>query len=156
MTLTAAELLAGADLEFQVTVPAAVLAPAGGAPLPDVGTVTLRPLRVADLEVIGRAAQEGPQLYGTLMVQRALVAPELTIPQVAALHAGLVHFLLGEVNRISGLDGAAEVVAEALEAPLTQAAYVLARAYGWTPAEVNALTLGQVLLHLELLHRDQR
>ena len=90
------------------------------------------------------------------MVQRALVAPELTIPQVAALHAGLVHFLLGEVNRISGLDGAAEVVAEALEAPLTQAAYVLARAYGWTPAEVNALTLGQVLLHLELLHRDQR
>lgn len=156
MTLSASDLLAGAELQFTIVVPPSVLAPGGGGALPEGGSVTLRPLTIADLEVVGRAARESQQLFATLMVQRALVSPALTIPQVAALHAGLVHFLLGEVNRISGLDGAAELTTEALEAPLAQAAYVLARAYGWTPAEVNALTVGQVLLHLELLHRDER
>jgi hypothetical protein len=88
------------------------------------------------------------------MVQRALVEPTLTIPQVAALPAGLVHYLLREVNRVSGLDDAGQAVASALEAPIAQAAFVLTRAFGWTPAQVNELTLGQVLLHLELLHRE--
>jgi hypothetical protein len=139
-------------------VPAEFLAPADARELGGEGrsTVRLRPLRISDLQRINRAANEQDALFATLMVQRALVEPELTVPQVATMAAGLVHFLLGEVNRVSGLDGAAATIASALEAPLAQAAFVLSKAFGWTPAEVNDLTLGQVLLHLELLHRERQ
>lgn len=156
MSLSAEQLLAGADLTVEVEVPTGLLAAAEGVDAPERPTVRLRPLRVSDLQVVGRAAEESDQLFATLLVQRALLEPALSIPQVAALPAGLVHFLVGEVNRVSGLDGAADAVASALEAPVAQAAFVLSRAFGWTPAEVNDLTLGQVLLHLELLHREQQ
>jgi hypothetical protein len=43
----------------------------------------------------------------------------------------------------------------ALKAPLTKACFVLAREFGWTPAECAALTLGQILLYLEMLARQQ-
>lgn len=163
MTLTAEQLLAGAELVFEVEVPAALVAAGSDATAPGASggrehgpwTVRLRPLRVSDLQTVGRAAAESDQLFATLMVQRALVEPALSVAQVAAMPAGLVHHLLGEVNRCSGLDGAAETTAAALEAPVAQAAFLLAKAFGWTPTEVNELTLGQVLLYLELLRRDQ-
>jgi hypothetical protein len=152
--LSAEELLAGAELTYDVVVPSDLLAPALTGTGDEQPTIRLRPLRISDLQVIDRAAADQDQLYATLMVQRALVEPTLTIPQVAALPAGLVHHLLREVNRVSGLDDAGQAVASALEAPIAQAAFVLTRAFGWTPAQVNELTLGQVLLHLELLHRE--
>ena len=34
------------------------------------------------------------------MVQRALVEPEMSVAQVAAMHAGLVQYLLEQVNQI--------------------------------------------------------
>jgi hypothetical protein len=170
VTLVAEELLAGGSLEFEVEVPDEVLRPAGsrtptsapssaphegGAPADDdravPARVRLRPLTIADLQLVTRAAAEQETLLATLMVQRALVEPELTIAQVASMHAGLVHHLLDEVNRISGITSSAAQLADAARAPIARAAYLLAREYGWSPQVINELTLGQVLLHLELL-----
>jgi len=149
--LSPEELLAGSSLTYDVEVPAAVLQPTA----PDAGAeprkVRLRPLTVADLQLVSRAAKENDTLIGMLMVQRALIEPQLSVAQVAALHAGLVEFLAQEVNRVSGLSTSSRDVSTALEAPLVRAAVVLAREYGWTPQQVNELTLGQVLLHLGLI-----
>lgn len=150
--LTAEELLAGSSLTFEVEVPESVLQPAHGsaAGLAE-RCVRLRPLTVADLQLVVRAAKENDSLLGTLMVQRALVEPALSIADVAALHVGLVQHLLGEVNRISGIDATSAELTEVKDAPLARAAFILAREFGWTPDEIGELTLGQVLLHLQLL-----
>ncbi len=44
----------------------------------------------------------------------------------------------------------------ARSSPLVRAAYRLARAFGWTPRQVQAMTLGQVALYLELLDAEGR
>jgi len=162
--LSGEELLAGSSLTYEITVPAQVLRPAlkdPGARAPaepsdgDARTVRLRPLTVRDLQRISRAAKESDSLVATLMVQQALVEPTMSVAQVAALHVGLVQFLLQNVNRISGIAATADELAEALDAPLVRAAFVLAREFGWTPQQVQELTLGQILLHLEMLTLDR-
>jgi hypothetical protein len=156
--LSPEELLAGSALTYEVVVPAKVLQPGGsaanGAAHDD--TVRLRPLTVADLQLISRAAKENDGLLAALMVQRALVEPAMTVAQVSAAHAGLVEYLLGEVNRISGISGGAADSLAAREAPLVKAAFVLAQEFGWTPQQVSELTLGQVLLHLSMLREKPR
>jgi hypothetical protein len=155
VTLSAEELLAGSSLTYEVTIPPGVLAPADGRALPaGAASVTLRPLTVRDLQLVTRAARDSDTLVATLMVQRALVAPEMTVAQVAGLHVGLVQFLLHEVNRLSGITATAAELNEVSEAPIARAAFVLTREFGWTPQQVNELTLGQVLLHLQML-RDK-
>jgi hypothetical protein len=155
--LSAEELLAGSVLTFAVEVPAAVLHPGKGAgqgagnDAGEGGEVQLRPLTVRDLQLVSRAARESDSLLATLMVQRALVEPGMSVAQVSALPVGLVQFLLHHVNRISGIAATSDQLAEAAEAPLAKAAFVLAREFGWTPQEVGELTLGQVLLHLQML-----
>jgi len=146
--LTADELLAGAALSFEVEVPATLIAPGR---LGDAGRVRLRPLTVRDLQLISRAARENDMLTGALMVQAALAEPALTLPQVNALPAGLMEFLLGEVNRVSGLAVEPAALEAAAEAPIARAAQVLAARFGWTPEQIGALTLGQILLHLQML-----
>jgi hypothetical protein len=147
--LSAEELLAGSDLTFTVEVPGAVLRAGGdGAG----GTVEIHPLTVRDLQLVSRAARESDSLLAALMVQRALVAPALSVAQVSALPVGVLQFLLHHVNRISGITASGEELAAAAEAPLARAAFALAREFGWTPQQVGELTLGQVLLHLQLLH----
>jgi hypothetical protein len=150
--LTADELLAGSALSYEIATPAWILHP--GEPLDDLAgprTVRLRPLTVHDLQLITRAAKESGTMMATLMVQRALVDPIMSVSQIAAMHAGLMQFLLREVNRISGIATTADHLAAAVEAPLAKAAYVLAREFGWTPRETNELTLGQIALHLAML-----
>ena len=117
-------------------------------------TVVLRPLRLADVQRIQQAAAESTVLTGVLMVQQALVAPELTVDEVSRMHAGLVEFLLREVNRISGLTMSGDELTELVRAPLARACFVVAREFGWTPEDCAELTLGQLLLYLELLTRD--
>jgi hypothetical protein len=150
--LTADELLAGANLTFEVEVPAHVLGSGDG---PPGGSVRLRPLTVHDLQLIARAARDHDALAGALMVHTALVEPKLTLPQVNTLQVGLLQFLLAEVNRISGIGTDAAAVRGAAEDPLIRAAFLLAREFGWTPDQVGELTLGQILLHLQLL-KEQR
>ena len=147
--LTASELLAGSTLTFAIEVPARLLADAGGGA--EGRSVRLRPLSVGDLQLLMRAAEESDSLLATLMVQRALVEPALTVGEVATLPVGLAQFLLTQVNAVSGITAAAEELAAAAEEPLVRAAFALSREFGWTPQEIGELTLGQILLHLQLL-----
>lgn len=159
--LSAEDLLAGAAATYTISVPASVLQPAGGAggaaaaPPTSGGQVTLRPLTVRDVQRVAQAAKEQRLVSGVLMVQQALVSPKLTVEQAGSLSAGLLQFLLDQVNRISGLTVLDEDLDSALKAPLTRACFVLAREFGWTPAECAELTLGQILLYLEMLARQQ-
>ena len=145
--LTADELLAGSALRFEVEVPAALLDPARGV----AARVRLRPLTVADLQLITRAARENGALVAALMVKTAVEEPKLSLAQVNAMPIGLLEFLLAEVNRVSGLAVAPQALEEAAEQPLARAAHVLAQRFGWTPQQLGEMTLGQILLHLQML-----
>ena len=151
--LSAEELLAGSALTYDVTVPGELLPGSRGA---TTQAVRLRPLTIADLQSITRAARESDALVATLMVQRALVDPVMSVVQVAGMSAGLLEHLLGEVMRISGMALPERELHAAVEAPLAKAAHVLAREFGWTPPQVSELTLGQILVHLQMLEQEAR
>lgn len=152
-TLSADDLLQGASMTHEVQIPASLLGQIGGeAP----GTVVLRPLTVRDVRRVHQAAREQQVLASVLMVQQSLVAPQLSVDQVGGLPAGLVKHLLDHVNRLSGLDLEEDNLEKAVRAPMTRACFVLAREFGWTPAECADLTLGQVLLYLEMLARGEQ
>jgi hypothetical protein len=148
MTLTAEDLLVGAGATHDVTVPPALLAGDGG----DIDqTVVLRPLTVRDLQQIGRAASDNDDgLSAALMIQQALVQPALGLDQVTRLPAGLARFLVDRINEISGVDTARDELAELVQTPLARACFVLAKEFGWTPEEVSGMTIGQILLYLEM------
>lgn len=147
--LSADELLGGSALRFETEVPPALLGGADAAKAP--GRVRLRPLTVADLQLITRAARDNGHLVAALMVKTAVEEPTLSIGQVNAMPVGLLEFLLAEVNRISGLAVAPGLLERAAEQPIARAAHVLARRFGWTPQQIGELTLGQILLHLQML-----
>jgi hypothetical protein len=151
--LTANDLLAGAALTHRVEVPAELLTTQ---PEDGPSEVVLRPLVLADVLRLHRATGDDGELASALMVQQALVEPALTLEQVHRLPAGVVEFLLGEVNRVSGLRLGADELAEAVHAPLARACFVLAREFGWTPERCAELTVGQVLVYLEMLGQGQR
>lgn len=145
-TLSAEELLAGSALHHPVSIPAEILpAPAHGP-----GAVVLKPLTVKDLQLIVRAARDDAGLTAALMIQQALVEPPLAAAQVAALPAGLARFLVDAINRISGLSTTADELTEHVQAPLARACFALAREFGWTPEEVSGLTIGQILVYLQM------
>lgn len=150
--LAAEDLLAGAQATHRVELPAELL----GRDAAAAGFVTLRPLTAGALQRIAQAAKDERVLASVLMVQQALVEPKLSVEQVSGLAAGLLQFLLDKVNRLSGLNVADEDLDKAVKAPLTRACFVLAREFGWTPADCSALTVGQILLYLEMLARDER
>ena len=157
--LSAEELLAGSALTYELDIPESLMGRSGttgeAGQTPGATStsdrVRLRPLTVRDLQLIARAAHESDSLTAALMVKTALVEPQLDIQQVMSMPAGLLEHLLRRVNEISGIDTQRAELAEAADAPLAKAAFVLAREFGWTPEQVNQLTLGQVLLHLEML-----
>jgi len=156
--LTTDELLLGGTATREVEIPPEVLRPAGDAESDGEefrGRVVLRPLLLSDVQRIHQAAHESRDLTSVLMVQQALVEPKVTVDDVNRMHAGLVEFLLHEVNRISGLALGGDELDEAVQAPLARACFVLAREFGWTPDECARLTVGQVLLYLELLGRGE-
>jgi len=155
--LSAEDLLASGSATHTVALPAALLS--GGdenAESPAAGEVVLRPLLVKDVDRVVRAAREQRVLTSVLLVQQALVAPKMTVEQVGSLPAGLVQFLAGKVNALSGLSLGEDDLERAVKAPLARACFVLAREFGWTPGECSELTVGQVLLYLEMLARDEQ
>jgi hypothetical protein len=160
VALAVEDLLLGGRATYEVVVPADVLAPggaageagdAGGATAPP---VVLRPLVLADVQRIQRAARDDQALTSVLMVQQAMVQPAVTLEQVNQMHCGLVEFLVGEVNRISGLRLGRDELDEVVRAPVARACFELARHFGWTPDECAALTVGQILTYLEMLGSD--
>ncbi len=154
MSLSADDLLLAGTATHRVAVPGRVLDPAAGDDAA-AGEVVLRPLRLADLARIAKAAKDDGHLTGVLMVQQALVEPALTLDQANRLHAGLVQHLLQEVNRISGLGMSADELEQAVQAPLAKACFTLAREFGWSPEQCANLSVGQVLLYLEMAARDR-
>lgn len=145
--LSANDLLAGGAQRHSVSIPAELLPEA----IADSAGVLLRPLTVNDLQRLGKAAKDEGLLSTVLMVQQALVEPAMSIEQVGKLPAGLMQFLLAEINRISGLSLSEDDIQQAVKAPLSKAVFVLAKEFGWTPSECAELTIGQVLLYLEML-----
>lgn len=152
-SLSAEELLAGAAATYVIDVPGNVLR--SGLDAGEGGRITLRPLTVRDVQRIAQAAKEQHVLTSVLMVQQALVNPKLTVEETGSLSAGLLQFLLERVNEVSGLSVADEDLEKAVRAPLARACFLLAREFGWTPAESSSLTIGQILLYLEMLARQE-
>ncbi len=155
--LTAEELMAGRGITYDVEIPASVLQPGGedgdGAAVG--GKVRLRPLTVQDVQLIVKAAKDDEVLTSLLMVKTALVEPTLGEQEVSALHGGLVRFLVDRINRISGMSSTDEELRELAESPIVQAFFVLAREFNWTPEDVRALTVGQILGYLEMLQQTR-
>ena len=145
MSLTVEELLAGSALEHEVALPS------GPGELS--GSVTIRPLTVRDVQRIAHAARDDRELAAGLMIQQALVSPALTAEQAGRLPAGLARFLVDEVNRLSGIDTPRDRLAELVQTPLAKACFVLADEFGWTPEDVSAMTIGQILMYVEMSGR---
>ncbi|MBV9408858.1 MAG: hypothetical protein JO164_08530, partial [Candidatus Eremiobacteraeota bacterium] len=55
------------------------------------------------------------------------------------------------INEISGIDTPQNALEELVQAPLAKACFVLAREFGWTPDQVSGMTIGQILLYLEMM-----
>lgn len=147
MTLSAEELLGGSALTHEVEIPPELLS--SGAGKGD-ARVVLRPLTVRDLQRINKAARDDDSLSATLMIQQALVEPALKMDQVSALPAGLGRFLVERINDISGISTPRDALQEYVQAPLAKACFILAKEFGWTPEEVSGMTIGQILLYLEM------
>ena len=125
MALTAEQLLSGGGTTHDVAVPPALVAAGGAAG----ARVVLRPLTVRDLQRID---------------------PPLKFEEVSQLPAGLARYLVDEINTLSGIDTPRNALEELVQAPLAKACFVLAKEFGWTPEQVSAMTIGQILLYLEM------
>lgn len=152
--LSAQDLLAGSSLVHTIPIPAAVLAPGGDGGIPVVdGVVRLRPLQVGKLALISRAAREDAGLVPLLMIKEALVHPVLDLDQIRHLHIGLVQFLVGRINALSGLAPDGDEAASASATPIGKTHLLLAQHFGWTPDQVSHLTPGQVAVYLAGIQR---
>ena len=148
MALTAEQMLAGSSITQEVEIPALLLGSNGRGPAES--RVVLRPLTVRDLQRISKAANNDEGLSAALMIQQALVEPALKVEQVSQLPAGLARFLVERVNELSGINTPRDALAELVQAPLAKACFALAKEFGWTPEEVSGMTIGQILLYLEM------
>lgn len=149
MTLTADELLAGSSLTHEVDIPADLLGEGVAG-----GRIVLRPLTVRDLQRISKASRSDEGLSAALMIGLAMVEPEMRAEEVTRLPAGLARFLVEKINVISGIATPRDALEELVQAPLAKACFVLAKEFGWTPEDVSAMTIGQILLYLEMARRD--
>ncbi|PVU82790.1 hypothetical protein DDP54_06945 [Cellulomonas sp. WB94] len=143
MALTAEDLLAGSALTHEVELP-----PGG-----PVGAVTVRPLTVRDVQLVAHAAKDDRELAAGLMIARAVVEPVLTVEQAGRLPAGLARFLVDTINELSGIETPRDRLAELVQAPLAKACFVLAEEFGWTAEDVAGMTIGQILMYVEMTGR---
>ncbi len=106
--LTAEDLLAGANMLFEVAIPSNVLYPGidgdKGETSADIAKVVqLRPLTIGTFQLIMKAARNEPGLIPLLMIKEALVQPPLSLEEIKKLHLGLIEFLISYIRQISGL-----------------------------------------------------
>jgi hypothetical protein len=149
MPLTTEELLAGSTLIHEVKIPAELLS---GAPADAI--VLLRPLNVQDLQRIAKAAKNDSSLSAALIIQHAMASPTMKLEEIVRLPAGLARFLVDRINAISGIDTPRSALQELVQAPLAKACFILAKEFGWTPEEVSGMTIGQILLYLEMIREE--
>jgi hypothetical protein len=151
--LSAADLLSGSKVVQDVTIPAAILQPeSGNGDVRDGamrgGCGRMRPLSIAVLTLISRAARDDPGLIPLLMIKEAVVEPVLTLEQIRQMHVGLAYYLVAQVNRLSGLAADGATLEDAADSPLGRTHLLLAKHFGWTPEQVSQLTPGQVAVYL--------
>jgi hypothetical protein len=154
MIITPEELLAGKELIYDVEIPAPVLAGAqkGG----EAKKIRLRPLTIKDVQLIAKAAKDDEVLTSVLMIQCAVVEPQLKQNEIAELPSGVVRFLVERINRISGLTTGEEELKEIADSPIVQAFFVLAKEFNWTPQQIKQMTVGQVIGYLEMLNQARK
>ncbi len=152
MALNADDLLAGSSLTHEINIPAELLGHEAGDSFSS--QVMLRPLTVRDLQRIGKAANDDDSLSAALMIQTAMAEPVLKFDQVSQLPAGLARFLVDRINAISGIDASGDMLKEYVQTPLAKACFVLAKEFCWTPEEVSGMTIGQILLYVEMARGD--
>jgi len=145
--LTAQDLLAGASVTHEVEVPHEILRP-GSTEKDGPSAVRLRPLSVGALALISRASREDPALIPLLMIKEAMLEPAVTLEQIRAMHIGLVHFLIEQINLISGLGPGGQSLEDTAASSLGRSHILLARHFGWTPEQVAQLTPAQVGVYL--------
>ena len=173
MKITADELLAGGALRHEITIPPEILhpngTPNGTAETGETGkkgekektgdekpVAVLKPLTVRDIQIITKAAKENDVLSSLLIVQKGLLEPTLDQNQIASMHAGLVKFLADKIQEVSGMTASRDTLTEVVQAPLSRACFILAKEFGWTPQEVSEMTIGQILLYLEMLNKGDQ
>ena len=88
-----------------------------------------------------------------LIISKSLLEPKLSLEQIKRLHVGLVHFLLAQINKLSGLTADGSQVQTAAESSFGQSHILLAKHFGWTPEQVSQLTPGQVAVYLAGIER---
>src|SRR5690349_4397571 len=120
------DLLAGASMIHDTVIPAPVLRPGADVDASP-GAVRLRPLSVGVLALVSRAARDDAALVPLLMIKEAMVEPSVTLDQVRQMHIGLVHFLIGRINEISGLSSDGQALDAAADSPLGRTHVLLAR-----------------------------
>lgn len=160
MILRAEELLAGGSITHEVELPEELLSPGGASKQEgneqEKSTVILKPLTVKDIQLIVKAAKDNNVLASSLMLQQALVEPKLKIEQINSMSAGLVKFLVEKVNQISGLSVSEDGLAGLVQSPLAKACFIMAKEFGWTPQQVSEMTIGQILLYLEMINESNK
>ncbi|MFH1097275.1 MAG: hypothetical protein V1749_07225 [Candidatus Desantisbacteria bacterium] len=154
MALTPEELMAGGALTHIVEIPEKILYPDSTPKQKGEKeyTVTLRPLTIKDIQLIIKASKDNPYLASSLMLQQALVEPSLKLEQINSMHSGLVGFLIDKINQVSGLSVAEDKLKGLVQAPLVRACFILAKEFGWTPQQVSGMTIGQILLYMEMIN----
>ena len=128
--LQADDLLLGSKALHDVTIPAAILTPAAQNGAEQSGHIRMRPLNIAVLTLISRAARDDASLISLLMIKEAVVEPSLSLDQIRQMHVGLVHFLVSQINHISGLDADGATLDQAAASPLGQTHILLAKHFG--------------------------
>lgn len=150
--LSAEDLLAGSGVVHEITIPPELL---------DAGSsqdqnIMLRPLTVSDLQRIGNAAKDDDSLSAALMVQAALVEPKLKFEQVSQLPAGVAKFMVEQINTFSGISTTGDTLKDYVQSPLAKACFILAKEFGWTPEQVSGMTIGQILMYVEMARGDDQ
>lgn len=150
MHLSSDELIAGGALQHDVAIPNELVNSSE-----EKAMVTLQPLTVHDLQLIAKAANKDENLSAALMIQRALLNPKMDLEQIAKLPAGLAKFLIEKINDISGINTSKNELEEKVQAPLAKACFILAKEFGWTPEEVSGMTIGQILMFLQMSNQSE-
>ena len=154
--LSAEELLAGSTLSYDMEVPDEIINPgqlqSGNGP----GLkIKLTPLSMNAVQRILKASRDNDGLMSALMVKESVIEPVLSYEEVMKLNSGLIRYILGEVQRISGLKASEDELTQAVQEPMAKACFILAREFGWSPQQISDLTLGQVLMYIEMIRQNQ-
>lgn len=104
--VTVEDLLAGASVDYDLTIPDHILRPGldpASGEHPQSMSVKIRPLTIGVFQTILKAARHDEALIPLLMVKEAVVQPELTMAQVKQMHVGLITYLVDTIRTVSGM-----------------------------------------------------